>query len=100
MQISGAGFWRRLLYSFVSSSNPEQSFANGHTFTTRGASLAMADRLLSLLAFASTAFLGSTWGFVLPDMAADVLVYDVGAHVEGFRGWLDAHSRRWIWVRR
>lgn len=43
----------------------------------------MADRLLSLLPFASTAFLGSTWGFVLLGVATDVLVYDVGAHVEG-----------------
>ncbi len=51
----------------------------------------MADDFLPLLPLASTAFLGSTWGFVLLGVAAGVFVNDVGAHVEGFLGGLEAH---------
>jgi len=79
------------LYPFVSPSHPQLISAYRHTFTTRGATLAMADDFLPLLPLASTAFLGSTWGFVLLGVAAGVFVNDVGAHVEGFLGGLEAH---------
>ncbi len=51
----------------------------------------MAYRLLSLLPFASTTFLGSTRGLVLLRVTADILVYDVDAHIEWLRGKMGAH---------
>lgn len=51
----------------------------------------MAYRLLSLLPFASTTFFGSTRGLVLLRVTANILVYDVDAHIEWLPGKLGAH---------